>query len=53
MKATTNTCKIQKLSRKVQEESVEEIETINVSLKILSMIQWKSCLSQWELSLLG
>ena len=38
MKTTTNTCKYQKFSRKVREESVEAIETISVSMEILSMI---------------
>ena len=37
LKTTTNTCKNQKFTRKVREESVEAIKTITVSLKILSI----------------
>ena len=38
MKTTTNTGKNQKISRKVRQESVEAIYTINFPRKILSVI---------------
>ena len=38
MKTATNTCKIQKITRKLREESVEAIETISFSLINLSTI---------------
>ena len=38
MKTTTNTVKIQKFKRKDREESVGGIQTINFTLKTLSMI---------------
>ena len=46
MKTTTNTCKNQKLSRKVREAIVEAIETISVSLKSLSVCEPLNVLSQ-------
>ena len=52
MKTTTNTRKNQKLIREVEEESFEAIETISVSMKILSMIHWTSFLSQLEVLLM-
>ena len=39
MKMTTNTGKKQKISRKMQEDSVEATKTILFSLQTLSMIQ--------------
>ena len=44
-KTTTSTCKNHKFSRKVQEESVAAILTTSISLKMVSMIQWRSSLS--------
>ena len=38
MKTTTNTCKNQKFRKKVQEESLEAIYTMSVSLKTLNVI---------------
>ena len=45
-KKTTVKCKNQKIIRKVREASVKAIETIKVSLKILSVNHWTSSLSQ-------
>ena len=45
-KTTTNTGKNQKISAEMRIESVEAIQTINLSPKNLTMIHWTSSLSQ-------
>ena len=49
----TNTVKNKKSLRKVREDSVKVIYTINIYLKFLSLIQWKSFPSERKLSILG
>ena len=52
LRTTTHTGKNQKISKKLQEDSVEALKSIRFSLKNLSMINWMSSLNQWRMSLL-